>query len=165
MNIRDLLKFSADGFGPGAALTSVTRHHAVVTRPMHKMKGRTRVGFKHRTFRPEHLHADASPSDLASHHLFEEPSSTDVTIRNWRSKRVLESGMRRNMDPFEIGAATSRPVTGPCGCTLQLGDSVVVEGVGRGRIVQRRDRMLTVHMNNGKTKHIDQKFVHALKSA
>lgn len=110
--------------------------------------------------------ADASPSDLASHHLWQEPSSTDADILNWRAKRLREKMLRRNMDPFEIGASvTSRPVTGPCGCTLQLGDAVVVEGVGRGRVTHRRERMLRVEMDRGGVRVVDQKFVHLLKSA
>lgn len=137
MNLQTLLRFSADYMGPGAALTSVVRQ--------------------------KKLEADASPSDLASHHLYEEPSSTDDTIRRWRSKRVQEKALRRNKDPFELGAQ-SRPVTGPCGCTLQLGDQVVVEGVGRGEILKRRGRMLAVRLRNGNMRHVDQKFVHQLKS-
>ena len=110
--------------------------------------------------------ADASPSDLASHHVWQEPSASDTIILSWRNKRMREKMLRRNMDPFEIGASvTSRPVTGPCGCTLALGDMVVVEGVGRGRITHRRERMLRVELDRGGVRVVDQKFVHQLKSA
>jgi len=161
MNLESLLKFSADLMGPGAAHVATPRHNGVVTSHMKKLKGRTRPVFRS----SEHIRADASPSDLASHHLYEEPSSTDVTIQQWRNKRVLEKARRRNMDPFEIGAQQERKVTGPCGCTLQLGDPVVVEGVGRGKIMERRDRMLTIGFDRGGKRRVDQKFVHLLKSA
>lgn len=110
-----------------------------------------------------HLSADASPSDLASHHLWQEPSSTDVTIQNWRAKRQLEKKMGRNLDPFEadyerqmFGAAE---VTGPCGCTLKLGETVNVEFRGLGVIKSRSNRVLTVDVG-GRQIQVDQRFVH-----
>jgi hypothetical protein len=131
---------------------------------MKKMKGRTRVTLgKHIS---EHIKADASASDLASHHTWQEPSASDVTIRNWRNKRQIEKGKHRNLEAFEEGAmAASREVTGPCGCTLQLGERVKVEGIGKGRILSRQDRMLTVQLDNGRHRAFDQKFVHRQASA
>ena len=161
MNLINLLN-SADMLGPGAAHVSSPRHAGVITHHMRKMGGKTRPSFKRM---PEHIRADASPSDLASHHSYEEPSATDVTIQRWWLKRAQEKVKGRNMEPFEIGAQKERSVTGPCGCTLQLGDSVVVENVGRGTILNRRDRMLTVGFDRGGKRRVDQKFVHLLQSA
>lgn len=102
MNLLELIQFSADFMSPGAAQAPSFRHHGVISRHMKKLKGLTRHTIGHHT--SEHIKADASPSDMASHHLWQEPSSTDVTINQWRSKRVLEKQMRRNMDPFEADA-------------------------------------------------------------
>jgi len=94
MNLIDLLN-SADFLAPGAALAPVARNNAVDTK--------------------KKLEADASPSDLASHHLWSEPSSTDVTIRRWGQKRKLEKQLHRNMDPFEADAERSIRA-GRCRC-------------------------------------------------
>jgi len=77
---------------------------------------------------------------------------------------VIERTRRRNLDPFEEGARleAAREVTGPCGCTLALGDRVTVDEVGRGKILRRKERMLTVALDNGKHRTIDQKFVHLM---
>jgi hypothetical protein len=161
MKIRDLIKFSADFLSPGAAHAPSVRHHGVVSRHMKKMKLRTRPSIS------DHIKADASPSDLASHHTWQEPSASDLTIKNWRNKRRIEKTIRRNLDPFAEGARieASKPVTGPCGCTLALGDRVIVEGIGKGKIKSRNERMLTVALDNGNSRTIDQKFVHQLQSA
>lgn len=161
MKIRDLIKFAADFMSPGAAHTPKARHHAVVSpgaRRMKKLKQRRSLALS------PGLTADASASDLANNHTWSEQSTSDLTIRNWRSKRVIERTKRRNLDPFEEGARleASKEVTGPCGCTLALGDRVTVDEVGRGKILSRKDRMLTVSLDNGKNRTIDQKFVHLL---
>lgn len=85
------LHLSSDGMGPGAVGVSVP-NGGVISPSMKKMGGLTQVA------------ADASPSDLASHHLWREPSSTDTTIRNWRAQRVMEKRLGRGMDPFETQA-------------------------------------------------------------
>lgn len=76
MNLNTALELqaSAMGMGPGAIGTSAPVRH---------------------------VEADASPSDLASHHTWQEPSSTDVTIKNWRAKRQIEKQMGRNLELFE----------------------------------------------------------------
>lgn len=142
MRIRDLIKFSADFISPGAAHAPIVRHQAVKKR--------------HSLALAPGLRADASPSDLASHYTWQEPSASDAAIRNWRTKRAVEK-VRRNLDPFEEVWAEA---TGPCGCTLKLGERVTVDEVGRGKILSRKDRMLTVALDNGKNRTIDQKFVH-----
>lgn len=155
MNLEATLKLltSADGLGPGAVGVS-TPAQGGVSPSMKKRRGLSQVA------------ADASPSDLASHHTWVEPSSTDTTILNWREKRQLERRKGRNMDPFEADAElimeAGRRVTGPCGCTLQIGESVVVEGWGSGKILSRSNRILTVG-RNGVEKQVDQKLVHRLK--
>lgn len=85
MKLLDLIKFSADFMSPGAALAPTARNNAVETK--------------------KKLEADASPSDLASHHTWQEPSASDVTIKNWQRKRVVERIKGRNLDPFEMMAA------------------------------------------------------------
>lgn len=153
MRLRDLIKFSADYLSPGAAHAPVVRHQAVSTH-LKKVKVKTRPAL---ALAPG-LRADASPSDMASHKTWQEPSTSDVTIKNWRAKRLVEKIKRRNLDPFEEVLAA----TGPCGCTLKLGERVTVDEVGRGKIKSRKDRMLTVALDNGKSRTIDQKFVHRL---
>lgn len=107
--------------------------------------------------------ADASPSDLASHHLWQEPSSTDVTAQQWEAKRQMEKRMGRNMDPFESQAEMkmygAAEVTGPCGCTLKIGEKVLVERWGAGEIKGRSNRILTIAIAGGNIQ-VDQKFVH-----
>src|SRR6266403_1814748 len=114
---------------PGAAHAPSARHHAVVSpgaRRMKKLRQRTSLALS------PGLTADASSSDLASHHTWREPSASDLTIKNWRSKRVIERTRRRNLDPFEEGARleAAREVTGPCGCTLAFGDRSVANRSG-----------------------------------
>lgn len=161
MKLRDLIKLSADFMSPGAT-------HAPTVRPrgVTKLTSRTTKTRRALSLSPG-LSADSSSSDLASHHTWKEPSASDLTIRNWRNKRILERKARRNLDPFEEGArlAASREVTGPCGCTLALGDKVTVDGVGRGKLISRKERMLTVKLANGKKRVVDQKFVHLMASA
>jgi hypothetical protein len=158
VKIRELIKFAADFLSPGAAHAPTARHHGVVSKNMKKMKGKTRQSL---ALSPG-LRADASPSDLASHHTWQEPSASDSTIKNWRAKRVLEKTLGRNLDPFAEGARMEASADGPCGCTLKLGDKVTVEGVGRGRVRERNDRMLRVKLESGKYRTVDQKFVHRL---
>src|SRR5258706_7223042 len=161
MKLRELIKFASDFMSPGAAHAPSARHRAVGSpgaRRMKKLKQRTSLALSPR------LTADASSSDLASHHIWQEPSASELTIRNWRSKRIIERTKRRNLDPFEEGARleAAREVTGPCGCTLALGDRVTVDEIGRGKILKRKDRMLTVALDNGNRRTIDQKFVHLM---
>jgi len=80
MRLGDWIKFSADFMGPGA-ISSSPRNNAVDTKSK--------------------IQADASPSDLAYHHLWKEPSSTDQTQIDWNDKRQVEGYLARNMDPFE----------------------------------------------------------------
>jgi hypothetical protein len=96
MNLSNTLKLynSADGLGPGAIGVS-TPNGGVISPDMKKRKGLTQIA------------SDASPSDLSSQHLWEEPSATDVTIRKWRDKRRLEKVKGRNVDPFEGDAELS----------------------------------------------------------
>jgi hypothetical protein len=115
----------------------------------------------HPNFKKLAVTADASASDLASHHTWQEPSASDVTIRRWQGKRMLEKAKRRNLELYEPGALHAE-ATGPCGCTLKLKERVVVEGVGRGKIQSRDGRMLTVAMDNGRNRTVDQKFVHRM---
>lgn len=141
-----------------------TRHHGVVSPHMKKFGGRTR-------FAPSrhHVEADASPSDLASHHLWEEPSATDTTAREWLDKRVMEKQRGRNMDPFEYQAEkemmfAAEEVTGPCGCTLKIGERVLCEGGrGQGVILGRSNRVLKVALDDGTVRSMDQKFLHRVK--
>ena len=56
------------------------------------------------------IHSDSSSSDLASHHTWEEPSASDVRIKNWREQRKLEKQKGRHLELYE-----DRPVTGPGG--------------------------------------------------
>ena len=93
MNLNAALKLynASDGLGPGAIGVS-TPGTGVISPSMKKRKGMTQVA------------ADASPSDLASHHTWLESSSTDTTIRKWDAKRALEKEKGRNMDPFESAA-------------------------------------------------------------
>jgi hypothetical protein len=93
MNMIEILLLSADGLGPGAVGVSTTRG-AVVEPAMKPMQGKTQVS------------AENEPSDLANHHLWLEPSATDVTISTWRDKRREEMRRGRNMDPFEYQAET-----------------------------------------------------------
>lgn len=181
MRIRDWLRFSADFMSPGAAHAPTARHHAVMSPHMKKTGGHTRpsVGKEHVGHSPKttmsirHPHgghvryptfkADASASDLASHHTWQEPSASDLTIRNWRAKRLIERTKRRNLEPFEEGARMlAAGETGPCGCTLKLGDRVTVDDVGRGHIKERDERMLRVKLDSGKYRTVDQKFVHKM---
>lgn len=80
MRLGDWMRFSADFMGPGA-IAPVTRNNAVSTK--------------------KRLEADASPSDLALHHSWQEPSSTDQTQIEWRDQRQVERYLGRSMDPFE----------------------------------------------------------------
>jgi hypothetical protein len=84
----DILKMAADGMGPGAIGVS-TPATGVISPDMRKKQGKTQV------------EADASPSDLASHHTWKEPSATDVTIRLFRKKRQREAELHRNMEVME----------------------------------------------------------------
>lgn len=86
MNLLSWLRLSADNMAPGAV-------ESYGVRMMRKLR-------KRRT----PIAADASPSDLASHHTWQEPSASDVTIRKWQRKRQLEKAKGRNLDPFEEGA-------------------------------------------------------------
>lgn len=55
-------------------------------------------------------------------------------------------------------------VKGPCGCGLNPGDEVIVEGMGRGTITGRTNRILKVEMNFGRGEmQVDQNFVHHAK--
>jgi len=91
MNMVEILRLAADGLGPGAIGVS-TPGSGVTSPSMRRTRGRTQV------------EADASPSDLASHHLYRDPSATDTTILDWRAKRQMEKQLHRNMDPFEWDA-------------------------------------------------------------
>jgi hypothetical protein len=156
MNLAATLKLltSADSLGPGAVGVS-TPAQGVVSPSMRKRRGLTQVA------------ADASPSDLASHHTWLEPSSTDTTILHWRAKRELEKRKGRNLDPFEADAElemeAQRGVTGPCGCTLQVGERVLAEGYGRGTILSRSNRLLMIGRADGTQRQVDQRLVHRLK--
>lgn len=93
MNLLNAFKlFSAsDGLGPGSIGVS-TPHMGVISPDMKKRGGLTQVA------------ADSSSTDLAQHHTWEEPSSTDTSILRWRTKRALEHQLGRNADPFEADA-------------------------------------------------------------
>lgn len=88
LNTAVLLYNASQGVGSGAIGVS-TPAEGVISPSMKQRKGMTQVA------------ADASPSDLASHHLWQEPSSTDVTMKAWDAKRALEKQKGRNVDPFE----------------------------------------------------------------
>jgi hypothetical protein len=113
--------------------------------------------------KPHFIKADASASDVANHHSMQEPSASDVQMLHWKTKRVFEKIRKRNLDPYEALKASKE--TGPCGCTLKLGERVTVDGVGRGKIKSRNERMLTVALDNGRNRVVDQKFVHRMASA
>ena len=143
MNILQILN-SADMLGPGAALAPNPRNNAITMK--------------------KSVAADSSSSDLASHHLWTEPSATDVRTRDWRAKRELEKKAGRNIDPYEWQAqqelhAEKEEVTGPCGCTLKIGEKVYVEGGLRGTILKRDNRVLTVNLRDGRTMQFDQRQV------
>jgi hypothetical protein len=83
------MKLAADGMGPGAVGVS-TANNAVISTDMKRKRGMTQVA------------ADITPSDMASHHLWQEPSSTDTTIKDWRQKRQAERfQFHRNIGLFE----------------------------------------------------------------
>lgn len=141
MNLLSVLN-SADMLGPGVALAPNPRNKAITIK--------------------KSVAADSSSSDLASHHTWTEPSATDVTIRNWRNKRALEKRARRNIDPYEWQAKTElhaakEEVTGPCGCTLKIGEKVFVEGGLQGTILKRSNRVLTVNLKDGRNLQFDQR--------
>ncbi len=77
------MKFSADSLGSGAVLTTQIKPKSVRT-----------------------LESDASPSDVAHHHSFLEPSATDTLQREWEDQRQVERRIGRSMDPFEWKAVT-----------------------------------------------------------
>jgi hypothetical protein len=167
----------------GAALAPTSRHHAVMSPHMKKSGGGIRPhvgkesvghsgghqsgvrkgGFHPKTLSVKHPHvhlvhphfpkmrADASTV---------EPTD-NVRMLHWKTKRVLERIRKRNRDPYEALKA-EREVTGPCGCTLRLGERVTVDDVGRGLLLSRKERMLTVALDNGNKRTIDQKFVHRM---
>ena len=151
MNIRKAMEMEILAYS--LAHAPVVRHHAVTTKKL-------RSGPNQALSLSPGLIADASASDLANHHSMDEPSASDVQMLHWRTKRVFERIRKRNMDPYEMLRAEKE--TGPCGCTLQLGDRVTVDGVGRGKIKSRNERMLTVALDNGTSRTIDQKFVHRM---
>ncbi len=93
MNLAAALKLynSSGGMGPGSIAVPVYQG-GVISPDMRRRKGMTQIA------------SDASPSDLAQHHTWQEPSSTDVTVRQWERKRALEKQMGRNLDPFESDA-------------------------------------------------------------
>ena len=54
---------------------------------------------------------------------------------------------------------------GPCGCKLQKGDQVIVDGLpGKGMIVKREGRRLTVKFWSGEYVSRDQRMVHPVTS-
>ena len=149
MNLQEILN-SADYMGPGVALAPNPRNKAITMK--------------------KSVDADSSSSDLASHHTWTEPSATDTRIRNWRAKRVVERANKRNLDPFEWEArkelhAQKEEVTGPCGCTLKIGEKVFVDGGLRGTILSRQKRVLTVALKDGRHYQFDQRLVHRPRSA
>jgi len=51
---------------------------------------------------------------------------------------------------------------GPCGCMIGVGDEVIVDGLqGRGTVVKRQGRRLTVRYRNGLYVSRDQRAVHS----
>jgi hypothetical protein len=46
--------------------------------------------------------ADASSSDLASHHSMDQPSALDQTQIRWREKRQVEHSIGRNLELYEF---------------------------------------------------------------
>jgi hypothetical protein len=64
-------------------------------------------------------------------------------------------------------AAMTKPIraNGPCGCTLTVGDPVVVDGLqGRGVIVARKGRNLVIRFRDGEFLKRDQRYVHKITS-
>lgn len=64
-------------------------------------------------------------------------------------------------------AALTKPIraNGPCGCTLTVGDQVVVDGLqGRGMVVARKGRRLVIRFRNGEFMSRDQRYVHKIAS-
>lgn len=151
MKIRDWMASSADFMGPGA-IHLPAHHGAVISKHMKKMKLRTRIA------------ADSSSSDFNRTHLWEEPSSTDITARNWRTKRDYEKTKGRNADPFEDQAELHAAAAGPCGCTLKIGQEAIVEGGVRGVIIERSSRVLTIAKKDGSAIKVDQNFVHHVQA-
>jgi hypothetical protein len=161
MNLQDWLRSAADFMGPGAVHAPIVRHNAI-----NMPKGRTVPKKKFSLHKVpqgvghENIRADASSSDFNNTHLWEEPSATDTTALAWRGKREIEKAKRRNIEAFEMYGAGE--VTGPCGCTLKVGEKVIVEGVGRAKILARNHRILTIMSAGGQKGQFDQKFVHHL---
>lgn len=92
MNLKTTLKIYGSS-GPGGDAVGVkTPGTGVVSPSMRQYKGLTQV------------EADASPSDLATHHSYQEPSASDITIKNWHMQIVIEKSLGRSMDPFETQA-------------------------------------------------------------
>jgi len=50
-----------------------------------------------------------------------------------------------------------------CGCTLKVGETVIVEGAGKGKILSRDNRVLTITLPDGVKRQFDQNFVHHLR--
>jgi hypothetical protein len=90
MNLFNAIRMfnASDGLGPGSIGVS-TPQMGVTSPDMKRRHGLTQVA------------ADSSASDLAQHHTWQEPSSTDTTIMKWNAKRALEKNMGRSVDPFE----------------------------------------------------------------
>ena len=54
---------------------------------------------------------------------------------------------------------------GPCGCTLTVGDAVIVDGLqGRGVVVARKGRRLVIRFRDGEYLSRDQRYVHKITS-
>jgi hypothetical protein len=85
--------------------------------------------------------------------LFSEEDSTDA------SKKDLKAGKDELFEMY----GSKEFATGPCGCTLRIGEKVIIEGAGMGKILSRENRILTVQFADGMKRQFDQNFVHHLR--
>lgn len=173
MNLSNTL--SLYGFGTGAV--GIKKHHdAVISKPMHERGGHTQVthemAIKHvsqKSVKVEHPfhkkaphHAPHASGGHMGKKMFSEADAPELT--DWEMKRQREKQMGRNMDPFEADYENQMygkaEVTGPCGCTLKLGEKVLVEKHGQGIIMHRSNRILTVALDGDGSIQIDQRHVH-----
>jgi hypothetical protein len=158
----------------GAAHAPSSHHHAVMSPHMKKMGGRLRpsVGKEHvghsgggghhprTTMSIRHIHTHPIRQPRFPRMRADSSASDEVQMLHPRTKKVLDRIRKRNQDPYQ--ALKASQVTGPCGCTLQIGERVTVDGVGRGKILSRNERMLKVGLDSGVSRTIDQKFVHRM---